>query len=300
MRASMIFDPRYGQSMVDEDELCRCGSGKRYRDCHGGPASAAPERIGFVIAGAQKSGTSAIFHYLHRHPQVCLHRDKELHFFDRDRFFKHGIPDYSRYRALLDPASSHTLLGDATPSYMYWEPAPRRIWHYNATMKFIIVLRNPVTRAYSHWNMFKEQGVETLPFYEALLAEPERRRRVAPRQLKVESYIDRGFYTEQLRRIAHLFPPDQVLVLRTEELRAEPQRVVDRITDFLGLDRLPGVQPEEVYSIPYKEPMSGKAREYLLRIFEYEIRQLERMLGWDCADWLEPARDHNPYLAKSA
>jgi hypothetical protein len=285
--------------MQGGEKLCPCGSGKRFRDCHAAPGATPPEKVGFVIAGAQKGGTSAIFNYLYRHPQICLHPDKELHFFDRDRFFRRGTPDYSRYRALLNPTSSQALLGDATPSYMYWEPTPRRLWHYNAAMKFIIVLRNPITRAFSHWNMFREQGVETLPFYEALLAEPERRRRAAPRQLKIESYIDRGFYTEQLRRITHLFPPEQLLVLRSEELRAEPQRVVDRITDFLEVDRLSGVQPRDVYSIPYKEAMSVQARNYLLGIFEYEIMQLERMLGWDCADWLEPARDHNPYLAKS-
>jgi hypothetical protein len=219
-----------------------------------------------------------------------MHPDKELHFFDRDRFFKRGTPDYSRYGALLNPTPSQKLLGDATPSYMYWEPAPRRIWQYNPAMKFVMVLRNPVTRAYSHWNMFRQQGIEPFPFYEALLAEPERRRRAAPRQLKIESYIDRGFYTEQLRRIAHLFPPEQILILRSEDLRTDPQRAVDRITDFLELDRLAGVQPENVYSIPYEGPMTSQARDYLFRIFEYEIRQLERMLGWDCHEWLEPAR----------
>ena len=276
--------------MVGETELCPCGSGKRYKDCHANVGVSTPERIGFVIAGAQKSGTSAIFNYLYRHPQVCMDSRKELHFFDRDRFFRGEAPDYAAYRALLSPTSSQRLLGDATPSYMYWEPAARRIWHYNPAMKFIIILRNPVARAFSHWNMFKEQGVETLPFYDALLAEPERRRRAAPRQLKVESYADRGFYTEQLRRIGHLFPASQMLILRSEELRAEPQRTVDRITDFLELDRLAGVQPEDVYSLPYKETMSVQAKDYLFRIYEYEIRQLERMLGWDCSDWLDAVR----------
>ena len=280
--------------MVGETELCPCGSGKRYKDCHAAVEVevevAAPEKIGFVIAGAQKSGTSAIFNYLYRHPQVCMHAGKELHFFDRDRFFRDGPPDYARYHALLSPTSSQRVLGDGTPSYMYWEPAARRIWHYNPAMKFVMILRNPVARAFSHWNMFKEKGVETLPFYEALLAEPERRRRAAPRQLKVESYADRGFYTEQLRRIGHLFPASQMLILRSQELRAEPQRTVDRITDFLELDRLAGVQPEDVYSFPYQEAMSVQAKDYLFSIYEYEIRQLERMLGWDCADWLDPAR----------
>ncbi len=247
-------------------------------------------RVGFVIAGAQKSGTTALFEHLYQHPELCMHSRKELHFFDSDRFFKKGAPDYARYHSLLRPTPAHKLLGDATPSYMYWEQAPRRIWHYNPAMKFIVVLRNPVARAFSQWNMMRDQGLEPLPFYEALLAEPERRRRLAPRQLRNESYIDRGFYTEQLRRIEHIFPPSQVLVLRSEELRTGVQRALDRITDFLRVERLGNVQRRDVYSIPYKESMSAQARDYLLRLFEFEIRQLERTFGWDCSDWLDPAR----------
>ena len=219
-----------------------------------------------------------------------MHAQKELHFFDRDKFFKRETPNYAAYRALLNPMQAQTLLGDGTPSYMYWEPAAERIWRYNPAMKFIIVLRNPVTRAFSHWNMFRDQGSEALPFYDALLAEPERRRRVAPKQLKAESYVDRGFYTEQLRRIDHFFPPEQVLVLKTEELRNEPQRALGRITDFLEIDRIRNVRSREVYAIAYEEAMSVEARDFLFRTFEFEVKQLERMLGWDCSDWLDPAR----------
>ena len=276
--------------MVSDNDLCPCGSGKPYAECHAKRDASAPQSVGFVIAGAQKSGTTALFRYLREHPQLCMPARKEVHFFDRDKYFKEGPPDYVRYHAYWAPRPEHRLFGDATPSYMYWASSPERIWRYNPAMKFIVVLRNPVTRAFAHWNMLRLSGDEPLPFYEAIRAEAERRRRVAPRQLKIQSYVDRGYYTEQLRRIQHFFPPSQMLILRTEDLRTELRRTFDRITAFLEVDRFRDLRPRDVNSRPYEGAMSAQARDYLFHIFEFEIRQLERLLGWDCSDWLDPAR----------
>ena len=89
---------------------------------------------------------------------------KELHFFDRDA----ENTDYKKYHANFKPKPQHRVIGEASPIYMYWETAPYRIWKYNPKMKWILVLRNPVERAFSAWNMETKRGKEKLSFAEVI------------------------------------------------------------------------------------------------------------------------------------
>ncbi|HEY7944924.1 MAG TPA: sulfotransferase domain-containing protein [Casimicrobiaceae bacterium] len=267
------------------NEPCHCGSGKHYRDCHGG-LDAAAEKVAFVVAGTQKGGTTALASYLFQHPEIGLPRDKEAHFFDKEHNFASAETDYAGYHANFNPAVRNRLLGDATPIYMYWESAPQRIHDYNPAMKLIMLLRNPVTRAYSHWNMEHARRSDPLPFEQAIRAEPERSGEALPFQHRKYSYIDRGLYSRQIHRIWRLFPAGQTLILKSEELRHSPQAALARITDFLGVARFPPVRPRSVHARPYEAPMSAGARSYLCEVFAPEVRTLEEMLGWDCADWL--------------
>jgi hypothetical protein len=146
---------------VGRNEPCPCGSGKRYKDCHGSLA-APPEKVAFVIAGTQKGGTTALASYLYEHPEIGMPTVKEVHFFDTEDHFASAEVDYAKYHAYFDPAVRKRLLGDATPIYMYWDAAPPRIWQYNPAMKLILLLRNPITRAYSQWNMERERGSDPL------------------------------------------------------------------------------------------------------------------------------------------
>jgi hypothetical protein len=274
--------------MLRRNEPCHCGSGARYKECHGAPV-AVPKQVGFVIAGTQKGGTTALASYLQEHPAICMATVKEVHFFDSEEQFASGDAEYSRYHAYFNPTVHNKLIGEATPSYMYWEPTPQRIQRYNPAMKLIMLLRNPVTRAYSHWNWNRERErlqPDSLPFEQALRAEKERCARALPLQSKLFSYIDRGFYSEQLRRIWRFFPAAQTLVLRSEELLHEPQAAMSRITDFLGVERYPYVPPRSVNARPYDAPMSAEARSYLCEVFAPEIANLEQLFGWDCSDWL--------------
>src|SRR5580765_8161584 len=153
-------------SVVGRNEPCPCGSGKRYKDCHGSLAAPA-QKVGFVIAGTQKGGTTALASYLYEHPEICVAGAKEVHFFDTDSLFRAGtVPDYAAYHARFHPAGRERILGDATPIYMYWEPAPQRIWQYNPAMKLIVILRDPAARAFSHWNMQRTKNLDPRPFFE--------------------------------------------------------------------------------------------------------------------------------------
>ena len=250
------------------------------------PFSWKKRRVDFLICGTQKGGTSALDAYLREHPQLCMANQKEVHFFDDEKHFRGGKPDYAAYHSCFSPGPSQRVMGEATPSYMYWYDAPRRIWHYNPRMKLLVVLRNPVDRAYSHWNMQRKRGIDDLSFWDALHIERERCREALPYQEKRFSYVDRGFYLEQLRRLWTYFARDQVLVTRHEDLRSKPKEAIDKIYDFLGVGPVQGIQVREVHSHEYDSPMSKREREYLQFIFEYEIRGLERLLGWDCSNWL--------------
>ena len=242
--------------------------------------------VQFVIGGAQKSGTTALEVHLRTHPEIGMASCKEVHFFDHDQYFTGGTPDYDHYHSFFESGEARRVVGEATPAYMYWQDAPRRIWEYNPSMKWITILRNPIERAYSGWNMERNRQREELPFWDALQCERERCRAALPSQHKTFSYVDRGFYTEQLRRIWRYFPEQQVLVLRHEQFRSDPAETLARVCDFLGVNRLEQVERRSDNTASYESAMGGRERDYLRRVFEGEIRSLEQMLGWDCSDWL--------------
>ncbi len=243
-------------------------------------------KVGFLIAGAQKCGTSALNRYLYAHPKLCMPKEKEVHFFDDEINFASKTVDYARYHSCFSPRPWHRLCGEATPDYMYWYSAPRRIWEYNPKMKFIIMLRNPVDRAFSAWNMEVLRRREFLSFQEAIRTESRRTKEVLPFQHRVYAYVDRGFYTDQIRRIWNFFPKEQTLFLKSERLKDEYQNTLDRVCDFLGVTKMPHTKPQIVNARPYATSIADEDRAYLQELFEFEIRDLEQMLDWDCSDWL--------------
>ena len=271
---------------------CPCGSGLRFEHCHGqaapGPAAHGPE-LDFVVVGTQRGGTSTLDHYLRQHPRIAMPVTcKELHFFDREERFAAFPVDYAAYHAHFGPRRPGQLRGEATPIYMYWIPAAGRLASYKPALKIVILLRNPITRAYSHWNKERHSGRETLPFLAALRAEPERARAAEPLQDRHTSYVARGFYVGQLQRLWRHFAADQTLVLRSEALWTGPERTLERIANFLGLPPFPHIDPRAVNGWEYAAAMQPGEWTLLADKFADEIRELERLLGWDCADWLRP------------
>lgn len=244
-------------------------------------------KVNFLIAGTQKGGTSALYKHLNAHPKLSMARKKELHFFDDETNFADKSVDYSRYHTSFSPRPlQRHLYGEATPDYMYWYRAPGRIWEYNPKMKFIIILRNPVDRAFSAWNMEVMRRREFLSFPEAIRTERRRTKEVLPFQHRVYAYVDRGFYTDQIRRIWNFFPKEQTLFLKSEHLKDEHQNTLDRVCDFLGVAKMPRITPHIVNARPYATSIADEDRVYLQELFEFEIKDLEQMLDWDCSEWL--------------
>jgi hypothetical protein len=242
-----------------------------------------PWRIDFVIGGAQKAGTTALYEHLKAHPEI--HFDcKETHFFDDDAAFASPDPDYDAFHNRFD-RSKPGVFGDATPIYMYWNAAPARLHRYNPAIKWIVVLRNPIERAYSQWNMERSRRLEPLEFRAALMAEQAFLDNTPGQQDRVRSYLDRGRYSEQVRRLWNLFGTGQVLVLRHETLLTQHESVLERICRFLGVGPLGPSAQVVANRIEYPEAISAADFDFCLQRLDPEISQLEALLGWDCGEW---------------
>jgi sulfotransferase family protein len=196
----------------------------------------------FLVIGAQKAGTTSLHAYLCEHPRVAPPVTKEVHFFDHE--FHRGL---GWYRAHFKRESEPSLLsGEATPYYLFHPLVPARVAAALPDCKLIVVLRNPIDRAFSHHNHERALGFERLDFEAAIEAEPERLAAEEERILadpayrsfahQHHSYLSRGRYAEQLERWLACFDRDRMLMLGAEDLFAEPGSVVREAQEFLGLE----------------------------------------------------------------
>jgi Sulfotransferase domain len=242
-------------------------------------------QIDFVIGGTQKGGTSALDSFFRQHPQICMpETKKELHYFDKEENFR-GRPDYKKYHANFQSEKQHRVIGEATPIYMYWNAAPSRIWSYNPKMKWILALRNPIERAFSHWNMEKKRGAEELTFHEAIEHEAERCREALPLQHRVYSYLDRGFYAQQVRRLFNMFGRENCLVLLTEDLSANHEKTLRSVFEFLGVESSTVPPAARIFEQDYDEKIDTRLQAELIDAFYFDIKELERLVHRDLSSW---------------
>lgn len=245
------------------------------------------KKVDFLIAGVQKGGTTALDKYLRDHSDIAMAVKKEIHFFDKEVNFKAKKVDYDKYHSHWRKEDSDKIVGESTPIYIYWNNAIKRVFNYNPEVKIILVLRNPVLRAYSQWNMTKDRGQENLDFSQAIRFEEKRLRKSLPLQNRNFSYVDRGFYSEQVRELYRYFDSEQILILKQEELFHEPNSTLNMVARFLGVKQFETVKHKIVHARKYDSPILVQDKMYLLEKYYYDIKQLERMLGWDCSDWIQ-------------
>jgi hypothetical protein len=261
-----------------------------------GPLRLLPD---FIIIGAQKCGTTTLYNILSDHPNILAATKKEVHFFD-GRFTKgmnwyrgHFPLKLTRDR-LSQSLRQPVLTGEASPLYLFHPLAPERIKIVLPGVKMIVILRNPVDRAYSHYQRERRDGFESLSFEEALAHEDER---MAGEQEKMltpginrsynfshYSYKARGLYADQLRLWFSLFPREQFLILRNEDLSANPEETFERVYQFLGI---PSWFPKKYmrHNTAEYEMMKPETRAQLIEYFKPHNRELSALLGsemnWD-------------------
>jgi hypothetical protein len=242
------------------------------------------ERLDFVLAGAQKSGTTALHYFLSRHPNIAMGDQQEIHFFDNDALFV-SEPDYEQLHKHYPLLSPSTLAGDCTPSYLYHQPAMERIWKYNPKIKLLILLRNPVDRAFAHWNMQRFRGREPLDFFDAVREEKGRIAGAPPAEARRFAYVNRGFYGQQLARVLKFFPREQVKAVKFEDFKEKQRETFISIFSFLDLKPLRSVRRKDRNIVPYDRAMNWEEKVFLYNLFAEDIAKVEQLLGWDCSDW---------------
>jgi hypothetical protein len=252
----------------------------------------------FLIIGGQRCGTTSLYNYIISHPRVFPAIKKEIHFFDL--YFNKGLEWYrshfptslwKNYREKV--SGSPVITGEASPYYMFHPHAARRIAECLPCVKLIMILRNPVDRAYSHHQHEVRLGHESLSFEEALDLEEDRLRGEEEKMLANEwhlsnnyrhfSYLKRGIYIRQIKRLVELFLPGQILILENGELFKDPQKVLREVFNYLGVRE---VEPDvdRTYNVGRYPEMDKETRSRLVRFFKEPNEKLFRFLGKEY-DW---------------
>lgn len=269
----------------------------------------------FLIIGAQRAGTTSLFHYLEQHPEVAAPSggepsvwwSKELHYFDK-RYAK-GLDWYRSFfpleatRRFARRRGRNLVAGEATPYYLFHPEVPARVAETLPDVRLIALLRDPIERAYSHYQLSRRQSIERLSFEKAIAAEEKRlartgaskkaakmrQARIRRKRRSVRSYLSRGLYAEQLERWYAHFPREQILVIRTEDMMADPATVYGQALDHLGLSRWSPPDFVRRNRASYA-PIDPALRERLEERFVEPNARLAELLGRDFG-WTAPGAD---------
>jgi hypothetical protein len=250
----------------------------------------------YLIIGAQRAGTTSLFKYLVQHPAIGRpFLGKGAHFFDTNY-----SPNLDVYRAHF-PTTAYRwyvkasrrmdmVTGEGSPYYLAHPHAPYRIAKALPGVKLIALLRDPVERAYSHFQHEVARGFEDLSFEEALEQEPRRlhgeleKMRNDPSYnsfaFQHHTYLERGRYADQLDVWYRLFPRDQILVLRSEDLFADPEWTYGEVLRFLGVSAFSLREYEAFNPRTYTE-MQPQTRRNLVQYFAEPNERLYDLVGVD-------------------
>ena len=190
-------------------------------------------RIDFFVIGSQIGAASDLLAHLSNDPSLNVSLARDVHFFDSEAV-DWKAPDYGHYHDQFDWVDRR-IRGEATEIYAYWPSSLERIADYRPDTRLIFMLGDPVDRAWDHWCMEFRSGSETLPFSQAIRRGRQRLFDAEPwGHHRAFSYVEQGFYADQLERLLGLFAPEQVLILEQDEICATPERAMNRIGDFVG------------------------------------------------------------------
>ena len=248
----------------------------------------------FYIIGFVKCGTTSLYEYLISHPNVYPPKGKEIDYFDRlysrgINWYKMGFP-LKLHRFIVTRIFRRPFLtGEATPRYIESPHAADRIKQVTPNAKFIILLRNPTTRAFSQYNMNLRNDYEYRNFENALNHEAER---IEGRMQKMEQdpnyyswnydlygYSEHGIYVDKIKHWMEVFPKEQFLIIQSEEFLEQKSKTFAQVLKFLGL---PVWEPDEYVLYKkrdYKESMEPELRKKLTDNFKPHNQRLYEFLG---------------------
>ncbi|MDR4508551.1 MAG: sulfotransferase domain-containing protein [Candidatus Brocadiaceae bacterium] len=241
-----------------------------------------------VIAGAVKCGTTFLYELLCKHPFFKPAATKEIHYFDLN--YGKGINWYRSFFP-VKKRKQNIKTGEASPYYLFHPHVPKRMYSDIPSVKLIMLLRNPVERAYSQYHhITKRKGdlEETLSFEDAVAKEKERLQGETKKMLQNEtyqslihrrfSYLTRGIYIDQIEAFAKFFDRSQMLIIKSEELFSDTVPVFDRVLTFLDMQPWTPKDMEPVMTGSYSE-MKPDTRRQLVEYFQPYNQRLYEYLG---------------------
>lgn len=185
----------------------------------------------FIIAGAQKCGTTSLYFSLKEHADIFMSTLKEIDFFNEDSNYKRGLEWYSSF---FKNWHNEKVAGESSPDYFHCEKVPKRLATLLPDVKIIILLRNPVDRAYSSYWHSVYLGYETLLFDRAIELEPERIK-ISENAKENHSYLLRGNYAQHIERFLEYFDRSQLLILLSEQYFQDPASAIRLVAEFIGI-----------------------------------------------------------------
>ncbi len=248
----------------------------------GKPEDIVAPSIRFMLGGTQKGGTTALARYLMDHPQLALPRSKEAHVFDAPEFEERSSVGEinERYATHFDLPGDGRIKGDATPITMFHPTLVARVARYNPAMRWLILLRDPVERAISHYFMERGRGLEPRSLFGAVLLERWRLHKHGDdwshnSPLRVFSYAARSRYATQIAVLRAHFPRKQILILRSSDLAQNPRKLAAEVTAFLGVAPRDFPSVHRVFEGEYRPPrLISPGRLALRWILRNETREL--------------------------
>ena len=194
-------------------------------------------KVDFFIVGAPKAGTTSLYHYLNEHPQVEMCIQKEPDYFSDKAINKQGmyygksrVNTSHKYESLFAQKES-VVYGEASVSYLFYDNVAEAIKKYNPNAKIIIMLRNPIDRAFSHYLMDYRLGLVSDSF-ENIIAKKSKHKNA---HLFYQQYIEVSKYAKQIQRYLDFFEKENILLIDYEDFKSNASETVDQACNFLNI-----------------------------------------------------------------
>ena len=210
------------------------------------------KKLDFIIVGAQKAGTTSYARYLCEHTSVFIPREKELPFFTDEAMYGKGYEWF--YKTYFSDASDDQLIGTSTPQYMFFPESFQRIHESFPQVKLIAILRDPIRRLISHYDMSVRIGNEQRGLNEAVEYQLNHLVECRLEPYKNNKHVVAGEYSRSIENILKYFDQKQLMVIDFKDIVTDRQRVLDEMCHFLG------ITPFVPLSIDKVEMKGGRTR----------------------------------------
>lgn len=237
-----------------------------------------------IIIGAQKAGTNTLYDLLSHHPRIIQPRVKEVLIFSDEAAYAHGMGHYRSFFPRR-PVLGRAITFDASPMYLYHASCAERITRHLPDALCLAILRDPVERAFSAWNMYHrfKSDPRNAHLHDPRSFDEAVEDELSGRQVdSARRYLDRGLYMPQLARYLSAVGPDRLLVRGFEQVKADPAGLVNGVLARLGLEALPADHPAfatRSNARAYGSVMSAAMTDRLRTFFAEDMEQVQRTFG---------------------